>query len=237
VVTGVLADIPANSHLQFDFILPMASLARTDYGLQKNTWEDFSYYSYVQLDKSFNPSAANLAGLERQMDQIFHKHNPGMKAEFELQPITKIHLAAERLGDLPGHGNAQYVSIFFIIAILIIIVACINFMNLSTARSARRAKEIGLRKVAGAIRSQLIIQFLSESVFISFVSLFIALGLVYLFLPEFNHLADRKLAIDFFNAKFWLSLLGIALLTGLVAGSYPALFLSGFNPVKVLRVM
>ena len=234
VVTGVLTNVPPNSHLQFDFILPIASLARTDNGLQKNTWEDFSYYSYVQLDKRFNPSASNLLMLEKQMDQIFHKHNPGMEAKFELQPITKIHLAAERLGDLPGHGSSQYVSIFFIIAILIIIVACINFMNLSTARSARRAKEIGLRKVAGAVRGQLIIQFLSESVFISFLSLLLALSVVYL-LPEFNHLADRKLAIDFADVKFWINLFSIALLTGIVSGSYPALFLSGFNPVKVLK--
>jgi ABC-type antimicrobial peptide transport system permease subunit len=235
VITGVFANIPANSHLQFDFILPMASLARTDNGLQKNRWDDFSFYSYVQLDNGFDPSAANLLRLEKQMDQIFHKHSPEMKAAFQLQPLTKIHLAPERLGDLPGHGNAQYVNIFFIIAILIIVVACINFMNLATARSARRAKEIGLRKVAGAIRGQLILQFLSESVFISFLSLLLALGIVCFFLPVFNELADRKLAIDLSDAKFWISLLGIALLTGLISGSYPALFLSGFNPVKVLK--
>ena len=199
VVTGVLANIPANSHLQFDFILPMASLAKTNDGLQKNTWDDFSFYSYIQLDQNFDPTAANLAGLEKQVNQVFHKHNPGMNAKFELQPLAKIHLASERLGDLPGHGNEQYVSIFFIIAILIIIVACINFMNLSTARSARRAKEIGLRKVAGAVRGQLILQFLSESVFISFLSLLLALGLVYLFLPLFNQLADRKNSLSIFR--------------------------------------
>ena len=235
VVTGVLANIPANSSLQFDFIFPMASLAKTESGLQNNTWDDFSFYSYVQLDKSFNASSANLSKLEKQMDQIFHQHNSGMKAEFKLQPLTKIHLAPERLGDLPGHGNAQYVNIFLIIAILIIVVACINFMNLATARSARRAKEIGLRKVAGAVRGQLIIQFLSESVFISFLSLLLALAIVILVLPAFNELADKKLAIDLSDLKFWISLLGIALLTGLISGSYPALFLSGFNPVKVLK--
>jgi len=235
VVTGVLANVPANSHLQFDIILPMASLARTDNGLQRNAWDDFSFYSYVQLDKGFDPSAANLVRLEKQMNQLFYKHNPEMKATFQLQPLTKIHLAPERLGDLPGHGNAQYVNIFFIIAILILVVACINFMNLATARSARRAKEIGLRKVAGAVRGQLILQFLSESVFISFASLLLALVIVSLFLPVFNELADRKLAIDLSDAKFWLSLFGIALFTGLISGSYPALFLSGFNPVKVLK--
>ena len=235
VVTGVLANIPANSDLQFDFILPMASLARTNTDLKNNVWDNFNFYDYAQLDKSFDPSAPNLLMLEKQIDQIFQKHSPGTKALFQLQSLTKIHLAPERLGDMPGHGNAQYVSIFFIIAVLILVVACINFMNLATARSARRAKEIGLRKVAGAIRGQLILQFLSESVFISFLSLLLAFGIVCLFLPVFNELADRKLAINISDAKLWLSLLGIALLTGLISGSYPALFLSGFNPVKVLK--
>jgi len=235
IVTGVLANIPANSDLQFDFILPMASLARTNDDLKNSIWTNFNFYDYLQLDKSFNPSAANLLSLEKQINEIFHKNAPDMKATFQLQPLTKIHLSPEELGDEPGHGNAQYVNIFFIVAILILVVACINFMNLATARSARRAKEIGLRKVAGAIRGQLIIQFLSESVFISFLSLLLALGIVIIFLPVFNQLADRKLIIDVADAKLWLSLLGIALLTGLISGSYPALFLSGFNPVKVLK--
>jgi putative ABC transport system permease protein len=235
VVTGVLANIPANSDLQFDIILPMASIAQTNNDLKNNIWNNFNFYDYVQLDKSFNPSAPNLLRLEKQIDQTFQKRSPGTKALFQLQPLTKIHLAPERLGDSPGHGNAQYVNIFFIIAILILVVACINFMNLATARSARRAKEIGLRKVAGAVRGQLILQFLSESVFISFLSLLLAFGIVILFLPVFNELANRKLTIDVSDAKLWLSLFGIALLTGLVSGSYPALFLSGFNPVKVLK--
>ncbi|MBB6127809.1 ABC transporter permease [Mucilaginibacter lappiensis] len=234
IVTGVLANIPPNSDLQFDFILPMTSLARTNNDLKNSVWNNFNFYDYVQLDKNFDPSASNLLRLEKQIDQIFRKHD-SMKATFQLQPLTKIHLAPEQQGDLPGHGNAQYVNIFFIVAILILVVACINFMNLATARSARRAKEIGLRKVAGAIRGQLIIQFLSESVFISFLSLLFALGIVILFLPIFNELANRKLAIDISDAKLWISLLGIALLTGLISGSYPALFLSGFNPVKVLK--
>jgi putative ABC transport system permease protein len=235
VVTGVLANIPANSDLQFDFVLPMASLAKTFSDLKTNTWDNFNLLDYVQLDKSFDPTAANLLGLEKKINRIYHKHSPNVKALFALQPLTKIHLAPERLGDLPGHGNAQYVNLFFIIAILILIVACINFMNLATARSARRAKEIGLRKVVGAVRGQLIIQFLSESVFISFLSLVLALGIVILFLPVFNELANRKLTIDVRDAKLWLSLFGIALLTGLISGSYPALFLSSFKPVKVLK--
>ncbi|WP_259070410.1 ABC transporter permease [Mucilaginibacter sp. X4EP1] len=234
-VTGVLADIPANSDLQFDFILPMTSLERTNNDLKNNIWDNYNFWDYIQLDKNFDPSTANLSRLETQIGQIFHKHSPGTKASFHLQPLTKIHLAPERLGDMPGHGNAQYVNIFFIIAILILAVACINFMNLATARSARRAKEIGLRKVSGALRGQLVIQFLSESVLISFLSLVLALVVVQMFLPLFNELANRKLTLDFSNIQLWLSLIGIALLTGLISGSYPALFLSGFNPVKVLK--
>jgi putative ABC transport system permease protein len=235
IVTGVLANIPANSDLQFDVIFPMASLARTNNDLKNDIWDNFNFLDYVQLHKSFDPSASNITKLENQIYQIFHKHSPETKASFHLQPLTKIHLAPERLGDFPGHGNSQYVSIFFVIAILILVVACINFMNLATARSARRAKEIGLRKVAGAVRGQLIIQFLSESVFISFLSLLLALVIVHLFLPVFNELANRKLSIDISDTRLWLSLVGIALLTGLISGSYPALFLSGFNPVKVLK--
>jgi ABC-type antimicrobial peptide transport system permease subunit len=234
-VTGILADLPANSDLQFQFILPMASLARTNSDLKNDVWNNFNFYNYLLLDKNFDPSPSNLAKLENQIDLIFKKHDPEMKASFQLQPLTRIHLAPEILGDMPGHGNAEYVKIFFIIAVLILVVACINYMNLATARSSRRAKEIGLRKVVGALRVQLIIQFISESVFISFLSLLIALGIVSLFLPLFNELANRRLSIDFSDTRLWISLIAIASFTGLLSGSYPALFLSRFNPVKVLK--
>ena len=235
VVTGVWANVPANSDLQFDVILPMSNFQKNRHTFpNEDYWENFNFYTYIRLAQSFDPSAANLSTLEKQMKQLFHRHSP-MDVIFRLQPLTQIHLAPARMGDFPGHGNAQYVQIFFIVAMLILVVACINFMNLATARSARRAKEIGLRKVSGAIRGQLIFQFLSESVFISFLSLFLALAFVWLFLPAFNQIADRKLALPFSDAGFWLSLLGIALAAGLVSGSYPALFLSGFNPVKVLK--
>ncbi|MFT3703032.1 MAG: ABC transporter permease [Agriterribacter sp.] len=233
VVTGVLANIPANSDLQFDFIMPMAVILKTE-GNQTDNWENFNFYSYIQLAQSFDPTPANLSALEKQMKQIFIKHSP-MPVTFHLQPLTSIHLAPALMGDMQGHGNAQYVTIFFITAILILIVACINFMNLATARSARRAKEIGLRKVAGAVRGQLILQFLSEAVFVSFLSLLLALVVVLSFLPAFNKIADKTLVIPFANAGFWLTLLGITLLAGLVSGSYPALILSGFNPVKVFK--
>ena len=235
VVTGVLADIPANSDLQFDFLLPMASLARTNSDLKNNVWDNFNFWDYIQLDKSFVATKANIAGLEKQINQLFHTTRPETKAAFHLQALPRIHLEPERLGDMPGHGNAQYVTIFLVIAILILTVACINFMNLATARSARRAKEIGLRKVAGAVRGQLAFQFLTESVFIAFLSMLCALLLVSILLPAFNELANRHLTLNFLDYHVWLGLIGISLVTGLISGSYPALFLSGFNPVKVLK--
>ena len=237
IVTGVLKNIPANSHLQFDIILPMSSIAQSDYDLRTNVWDNFNYYTYVQLDKNFVPSVASLAALNKQMDKIYKKHvnESQLKVAFQMQPLTSIHLHSNLQVDLTGHGNVQYVNIFFVVAIFILVVACINFMNLATARSARRAKEVGLRKVVGAGRSQLIGQFLGESLIISFVALLLAIGIVLLCLPLFNNIAEKKLSIHFLDKNMLLGLLGIAAATGLISGSYPALFLSGFKPVKVLK--
>lgn len=237
MVTGVLANIPPDSHLQFDFILPMSSIAQTDDDLKTNTWKNFNYYSYIRLDKNFKATPAAILHLNKQINTIYKAHvNEGeLKVDFQLQPLTAIHLHSNYQVDLPGHGNIQYVNIFFVVALFILVVACINFMNLATARSARRAKEVGLRKVVGAARKQLIGQFLGESLLISFLSLVIAIALVWLLLPSFNELAGKKLSIHFPDPKLISILLGIALATGLISGSYPALFLSGFQPVKVLK--
>ncbi|MEO5593174.1 MAG: ABC transporter permease [Chitinophagaceae bacterium] len=236
VVTGVLANIPSNSHLQFDFIMPMSAIAQQDRDLKNSTWGSFNFYSYVQLNKNVDRSGASLLKLQQQMNKIYREHKPdGVKAQFQLQPLTAIHLQPGLQVDLPGHGNIQYVNIFFIVAIFILVVACINFMNLATARSARRAKEVGLRKVVGAMRGQLIGQFLGESMLISFFALFFAIVIVLVSLPLFNNLAGKQLAINLLDGKILATLIGIALLTGLISGSYPALFLSGFKPVKVLK--
>ncbi|HEX9503318.1 MAG TPA: ABC transporter permease [Patescibacteria group bacterium] len=234
VVTGVLSDIPSNSHLQFDFIIPMSSLAH-DRHLTENPWNNFSFYDYIQLDKNFNATPPALAQLENQMDEIFKQHNKDIKIDLHLQPLTRIHLHSNLQIDLAGHGNIQYVNIFFIVAIFILIVACINFMNLATARSARRAKEVGLRKVVGAVRGQLIGQFLGESLLISFFSLLVAILVVWLVLPSFNSLAGKTLSVNIWDGKLLLTLLGISAATGVISGSYPALFLSGFQPVNVLK--
>jgi putative ABC transport system permease protein len=237
-VTGVLANVPGNSSLQFDFLLPLASIRNEERTLRDQVWDNYNYYSYIQLDKSFVPTPEHVKAFNDAMTRMYQKHIPrsAFKVDFYLQPLTAIHLHSEELQvDLPGHGNVQYVNIFFIVAIVILLVACINFMNLATARSARRAKEVGLRKVVGALRGQLAGQFLGETMLISLMALLLAIGLVWLALPGFNLLAEKDLSLDWTNGRLWLGFLGIALLTGLLAGSYPALYLSGFQPVKVLK--
>ncbi len=237
IVTGVLANIPSNSHLQFDFILPMSSIAQTNQNIKNNIWDNFDFYAYVQLDKNFKPSVTNIDAFNKQMDRIYKTHIPDkvLKVNFWLQPLPDIHLHSHYNIDLAGHGNILYVNIFFVVALFILAVACINFMNLATARSARRAKEVGLRKVVGAGRRQLIAQFLGESLLIALIALIIAVAVVWLLLPAFNQLAGKQLSVHLFQGKILTILISIALLTGLISGSYPALFLSGFRPVSVLK--
>lgn len=234
-VTGVLADVPENSHLQFDFIQPMSFLARTNQDLKENVWINFNFYTYVELNPNFNVSPESLKKLEGRIKDIYKANEQQLKIEFTLQPLTKIHLHSNMIADFSGHGNIQYVYIFIVVGSFILAVACINFMNLATARSARRAKEVGLRKVAGAARFQLIRQFLSESSLIAFIALLLAVIIVIVALPAFNDLAGKNLTINFLNEKLVIGLVAITLITGLLAGSYPALFLSGFVPVKVLK--
>lgn len=234
-VAGVLANTPPNSHLQFDFLIPMKTLARTSFDLQNDSWNNFVFYTYLELDAQTAASSSARDKLIKQMFSVFKSHGPTIQLDFELQRVTDIHLHSNYQLDVAGHGNIQYVNVFFVVAIFILVVACINFMNLATARSERRAKEVGLRKVVGANRYQLVFQFLGEALIFSFLSLVIAIGLVYLLLPIFQMLAEKNLTIQLLDGKLLLSLIGIAMLTGLLSGSYPALFLSGFAPVKVLK--
>jgi len=235
LVTGILENVPPNSHLQFDFILPLSSIRQQNDDLRTNTWKNFNFYTYLQLDKNFVPTTQAIASLNSQIDEIYKKHESEIKITFQLQPLTDIHLHSNYQVDLAGHGNNQYVNIFLIVALLILIVASINFMNLATARSARRAKEIGLRKAVGALRTQVIKQFLGESIFISFIAMVLAIGLVYLFLPLFNQVADKQLNFELLKGNFLAVVVAITIITGVVSGSYPAIFLSAFQPVKVLK--
>ena len=234
-VTGILENVPSNSHLQFDFIMPISAIANSESDLKNNVWDNFNYFNYLLLDKNFVATRASIKQLNDEMDRIYKKHVKDLEVNFSLQPLKDIHLYSRFNIDLPGRGNIQYVNILFLVAIFILVVACINFMNLATARSARRAKEVGLRKVVGAARRQLIFQFLGESMIITFIALILAIGMVFLFLPAFNNIAGKQFSISLFDGKLFIGIIGIALITGLLSGSYPALFLSKFSPANVLK--
>jgi len=233
-VTGVLANIPSNSHLQFDMILPMSHMAQTNRDLIQNSWDGFNFYGYVQVDKAGN-SAESLEVIGASVDRVFASHFTGFDVNFQLQPLSEIHLHSGLQVDVAGHGNSTYVDGFLFIALFILIVACINFMNLSTARSSLRAKEVGLKKVVGARRGQLIMQFLVESMTITLLSLTVAIGMVFLLLPGFNDLLNLKIGLDLSDMKLWLGFAAVACFTGLLSGSYPAFCLSGFKLLEVLN--
>ncbi|MHA4809351.1 ABC transporter permease [Flavitalea flava] len=234
IVNGILKDIPRNSHLQFDLLLPISLYERTIN--QSETWGNYDVYTYLQFDDHFSATPAVLGTVEQQINDVRQKNdNTKTRGVFFLQSLTDIHLHSHLLLDVDGQGNNQYVRIFSLVALFILLIACINFMNLSTALSGRRAKEVGLRKTVGALRGQLILQFISESVLLSFISLIIGGVLAVLLLPLFNDLASKSISISLLNVRIIGELLGTAVLVGLISGSYPALFLSSFNPVKVLK--
>ena len=214
---------------------PCVFLARTNNDFKNNVWDNFNYYTYIKLNDKTQRSASSIGDLEKKLQEIYKKNEPFLKVGFVLQPLADVHLHSKFLADIAGHGNAQNVYIFAIVAVFILVVACLNFMNLATARAARRAKEVGLRKVVGAVRSHLMGQFLAESLVVALFSLALALLIIFIVLPYFNSLGGKNLVLDFTNGKIILGLLGITIITGLLAGSYPALYLSGFVPATVLK--
>ncbi|MCL7988110.1 ABC transporter permease [Sphingobacterium sp. lm-10] len=237
-VSAVLADLPSNSHLQFDYILPISALNEGDWKFPSQNWSNFIYYTYLQLDEHLTPSEDALSSLTADITRQYRTHVDGAisKTIFTLQPLSAIHLHSQNFQvDVAVHGHYQYVSTLSLVGLFILIVACINFMNLSTARSARRAREVGLRKIVGAERRQLITQFLGESLFITTLSVIIALALVMLLLPVFEVLVGKDLSISLFSSEIAWYLLAIVIFTGLFAGSYPAIYLSGFQPLNILK--
>jgi putative ABC transport system permease protein len=224
-VTGVIKDVPDNSSIRFDFLIPYSFLDAIGYDTSnRNAW---NCQTYVLLNK--NVSAEEVA---RKISGLTKEYTPKEEAYFRLQPLKHI-----RLYTLGGElGSIKYVYIFSFIALCILVIACINFMNLATARSAKRAREVGLRKVIGARRAQIVRQFYGESLFMIVLALGFALVLVGLLLPMFNRLSGKNLTLDFSgNLMVYLILICIALFTGILSGSYPAIFLSSFLPVKVLK--
>ena len=243
-ITGVIKDVPKESHFSFDFLLPVSMLGQ----IRDNSWFNANLYTYILLKKG-----ADVKDMERRLNRSIYARSSAqfkeklnmsqddfMKAgnflNCSLMPLTKIHLYSNIQDELEKNGNIQYVYIFSTIAIFILLIACINFMNLSTAHSSNRAREVGMRKVLGGLKRDLIAQFLSESFLVSLVSFVLAVALVCLLLPLFNQLADKQISISMlFNPYILLAISLLSVIVGLLAGSYPAFFLSSFQPIDALK--
>ncbi|AUD00618.1 ABC transporter permease [Spirosoma pollinicola] len=228
-VTGVVKDIPETSSLKFDFVLPEAPYEKENNWLEK--WDNNGIRTYVMLSPGANVDAVNAKILN-----FIKKHDKNVTTITTFMfPYEKAYLQSKFTNGKPDGGRIEYVRIFTIVALFLLIIACINFMNLATARSAKRAKEVGIRKVVGAEGSYLVGQFVGEAILTALFSLLVAIILVQVLLPSFNTLTEKHIDIQYTNPFYWLTLLGLALITGLVSGSYPALFLSSLQPVKVLK--
>jgi putative ABC transport system permease protein len=234
-VTGVFEDFPANSSFYDVHFLAAWDLyeANESWVMQaKDNWDNNSFNILVQLK-----SGADFKNVSARIKDIRMKRNdpPAYKPEFFLQPMSRWHLYSDFYDGVNTGGMITYVWLFGIIGIFVLLLACINFMNLSTARSEKRAKEVGIRKTIGSRRWQLIGQFFSESVLYVLIAFFLALLVAILMLPFFNQVSGKQISISWASPAFWITGFSFSLFTALVAGSYPALYLSGFEPVKVLK--
>jgi len=228
MVAGVLRDVPANAHFHFDFLVP---LWNNWGGSIDGQWDWYNFYTYVRLRPNANPAA-----LTPKIQALYQQNDKATKAIFHIQPLTGIHLRSDLKWEIEPNSNILYVYAFGIIGLFVILIACINYINLSTARSALRAKEIGVRKVTGAFLYLLIRQFLTESIVTVSFAFAVGLLLAYLALPAINALVNKDLTLSVFLQPLWLlgTLIAI-LLVGLVAGLYPALYLSSIKPAWVLK--
>ncbi|MFD0750980.1 ABC transporter permease [Mucilaginibacter calamicampi] len=230
-VAAIIADPPGNSTFKFDFITPF-NKSSEDYRNAMDKWDRFSYNVFIQTQEG-----ADITGLKKSINDIQHLHNDAGKETSTYFPFAmeKWRLFSEFKDGKNAGGLIEYVRLFTIIAFIILLIACVNFMNLSTSRSEKRAKEVGIRKTLGSAKKQLILQFFFESMILAFVAFLFSLSVVYFLLPSFNNLVDKQLHLPVLQPIFWLGACALILFTGVVAGSYPALYLSSFNPVKVLK--
>ena len=246
-ITGVIRDMPEQSQFHFSFIRPIRE-SYTFNNPSDNDWLSSNYYTYIlvqpgttQAEAQQDVDAVVNLNVGRALQEMFHVSvadlgKAGNHFRYQIFPLTDVHLYSNKSYELEANSNIQFVYIFSVVAVLILLIACVNFMNLSTARSANRAKEVGIRKVAGSTKGHLIGQFLTESVLLSFFSLVLALGIAVLLLPVFNQLAGKSLHPDvLFSGRFLPILLLLVLVVGCLAGSYPAFYLSSFQPIHILK--
>ena len=232
-VTGVLKEPPRSAHILFNMLLSVSTLPK-DFA---NNWGGFGFYNYVLLKPHTSAEAFEkklLPMYDKYMASIFAQYN--IKIRYAVQPITAIHLRSDFSGEPEELGSMSYIYIFSAVALFMLLIACINYMNLTTARSARRAKEIGIRKVAGSTQSQLVGQFLIESIVTAFIALMLSVGAIALLLPTFNQLSGKDIPFaSLFQPGTVMILLGVVAFVGIVGGSYPGFYLSRFKPVSVLK--
>jgi ABC-type antimicrobial peptide transport system permease subunit len=229
-VSGILKDLPNNTQFNFEYL--MSYDHKTMKGYIDSDWTDVSIRTYVLLKPNTSLASANA-----KIKDVITKHSGGKAAKTDLflYPLNKLRLYSDFKNGIGAGGRIERVNIFSLIAVFILLIACINFMNLSTAIGEKRAKEVGIRKVVGARKKSLIGQFLAESIFMAFVAGVLAVIIVQLCLPLFNQLVQKQLFIDYGNIYSWLAGVCFILLTGILAGSYPAFFLSAFKPISVLK--
>ncbi len=225
-ITGVFKDIPSNSHIKFDFVIPLKSIER--FGFPLDRWDYFAFTDYVELQEN-----CSLENIKNKIKNVIKQHDESSIATISLQPITDIHLFSSKYG---GKGDIKTVILFSFIAVLVLLTACINFMNLFTAQSTKKAKEIGLRKVVGSSREKIILKIYFETFVLTVFALLLSVLIVELFLPWFNNLSAKELTLNFGQNIFLVSiLLGVVVITSIIAGAYPAFHLSAFNPLKIMK--
>jgi len=230
VITGIFKDLPPNTTERFSFLIPYEAFKDLSKKIGRPmTWDNHGPYTYVLLKNATNPESVN-----SKIKYFINNKISGSNTTLFLKPYSENYLFGDYENGEENGGRIEYVSLFSMIAIFILIMACINFMNLSTAKATRRIKEIGIKKAMGASRKSLILQYLSESMVMTILSLFLGLLIAGMSLPEFNEITGKNLEITF-SGSFILLILSITIFTGLVSGSYPALYLSAFDPATVLK--
>ncbi|HEY1870676.1 MAG TPA: ABC transporter permease, partial [Chitinophagaceae bacterium] len=233
VVSNVIKDMPENSTLQFEWLAPYEITIADENTSNSDAlrWDSYGPFTYVELDKN-----ANLNAINKKLQDFIHRKSADQKTKTFLYPMSQWHLYSEFANGKPtGGGAIMQVRLLSVIAWIILLIACINFMNLATANSQKRAREIGVRKVLGAEKKKLIFQFIGEALFMSAIATVFAIIIISLSLPAFNSLMQKQLSLHLENPVHITGLLTITIICGLIAGSYPALYLSSFNPVFVLK--
>lgn len=228
-VTGVIKDLPTNTSIRFDYLMSWSFFASINAYVKNPGWGNFNFLALARVN---HPD--NLDLINAKVRKLFHQYK-GQKTENFLFPLTELHLHGEFLNGKSIGGDIERIYLFLALAFGILLVACINFMNMATAKSERRAKEVGIKKTIGATRGSLVTQFLTEAMVLTVVAVLISVTLVEATLPLFNNLLGINIVIGYNNAGYWLGIVAIAVITGLMSGTYPALFLSSFNPIQILK--